>query len=167
MSLVEKRLTELGISLPSGAVSPNEVANDLYDAHVQPSCIVGGILYLAGQVPISNGVEMFKGRFGETLTIEDGYQAARLCAINALGDMKRALGTLDRVVQIVRLVAFINATNDFTQHPQISNGASDLMIEVFGERGRHPRATLGVTGMASGHSIETVFTVHVTEEGTP
>lgn len=163
MSLAEDHLLQLGITLPKGE-SPNEAANRLYDAHVQPSCVVGDMLYLAGQVPISDGREMYKGRFGETLTVEEGYQAARLCAINALGDIKRAIGSLDRVRQIVRLLAFLNATPEFTDHPQVSNGASDLMIEVFGDRGQHARATLGVTGMASGHSIETLFIVQITEE---
>ena len=161
---VEERLVELGITLPDSSQSPNEVANEFYDAHVEPSRIVGSVLYLAGQVPISNGQELFKGRYGADLTAEDGYQAARLCAINALGDIRRAVGSLDRVVQVIRMLAFINSVPDFTQHPQVANGASDLMIEVFGDRGRHTRAAIGVTGMAAGHSVETVFTIQVRED---
>jgi enamine deaminase RidA (YjgF/YER057c/UK114 family) len=158
---IDERLVELGIELPDTSLPPNEHANELYDAHVLPSYQVGDILFLAGQVPMRGKEELYKGRYGDNLTAEDGYRAARLCAVNALGDMKYALGSLDRVLHIVRMIAFINATPAFTQHPQVANGASDLFIQVFGDRGRHARAAIGVTGMAAGHSIETLITVHV------
>ena len=112
-------------------------------------------------MPTRNGEELYKGRYGVDLTADDGYEAAKLCAINALGDLKQALGDLDRVEHIIRMVCYINATPEFTEHPRVGNGASDLLIEVFGERGRHTRASIGVTGMAGGHSIETLLTVHV------
>ncbi len=161
MVKVDDRLAELGLALPEEGSSPNEHANQLYEAHVLPSYRVGDILYLAGQVPMQGQKELYKGRYGDTLSAEDGYEAARLCAINALADMRHALGNLDYVRHIIRMVAFINATPSFVDHPRVANGASDLFIEVFGERGRHARAAIGVTGMAGGHSIETLITVHV------
>ncbi|MGH6952581.1 MAG: RidA family protein [Alphaproteobacteria bacterium] len=161
MSVIEERIHSLGIILPDTSFPPNEHANALYQAHVQPYYRVGDILFLAGQVPMRGKEELYKGRYGLNLTADDGYKAARQCAINALADMKYALGDLDRVEHIIRLECFINATPEFTEHPKVGNGASDLLIEVFGERGRHTRASVGVTGMASGHSIETLLTVHV------
>jgi enamine deaminase RidA (YjgF/YER057c/UK114 family) len=160
---IEERVQALGIELPDASFPPNEHANEMYDAHVLPSYQAGSILFLAGQVPMRGTEELYKGRYGVNLTKEDGYQAARLCAVNALADMKYALGSLDRVLHIIRMIAFINATPEFTDHPYVANGASDLFIELFGERGRHARAAIGVTGMASGHSIETLITVHVSE----
>lgn len=161
----EDRVAQLGIVLPDPSLSPNEHANELYDAHVLPSYLAGDILYLAGQVPMEGKLEKYKGRLGGNLTADDGYHAARLCAVNAIFDMKQALGSLDRVIQIIRMIAFINAVPEFTKHPYVANGASDLLIEVFGDRGRHTRAAIGVTGMAGGHSIETLLTIHVAPIG--
>jgi enamine deaminase RidA (YjgF/YER057c/UK114 family) len=157
----EERIRELGIELPVGEASPNELANEQYDAHVLPSYIAGDLLFLAGQVPMKGRQEFYKGRLGVELSVEEGYQAARICAINALADMKRAIGDLDKVIHVVRVIGFINSAPSFTDHPKVLNGCSDLLIDVFGERGWHTRAAIGVTGMASGHSIETLITVHV------
>jgi len=163
MSMIEERLRSLGINFPDTSHPPKNFDNDIYgyDAHILRYYQAGNILVLSGQLPTRDEKELYKGRYGLNLTVDDGYQAARLCAINALADMKRALGDLDRVEHIIRMVCYINATPDFTEHPKVGNGASDLLIEVFGERGRHARASIGVTGMAGGHSIETLLTVHV------
>lgn len=163
MSKIEERIRSLGIILPDTSSPPAEHIDDIYgyDAHILRYHQAGNVLFLSGQLPTRDSEEPYKGRYGLNLTADQGYQAARLCAINALADMKRALGDLDRVEHIIRMVCYINATPEFTEHPKVGNGASDLLIEVFGERGRHSRASIGVTGMAGGHSIETLLTVHV------
>lgn len=162
MAKIEERIRSLGITLPD--TSPqSDVTHDMYgyDAHILRYYQAGNILFLSGQLPTRGSEELYKGRYGVNLTVEEGYQAARLCAINAIADMKRALGDLDRVEHIIRMVCYINATPEFTEHPKVGNGASDLLIEVFGERGHHSRASIGITGMAGGHSIETLLTAHV------
>ncbi len=163
MSIIEERLHALGIILPDTSPPPKEFEPDIYgyEAHILRSYQVGDILFLSGQLPTRNGEELYKGRYGADLTADDGYEAAKLCAINALADMKQALGDLDHVEHIIRMVCYINATPEFTEHPKVGNGASDLLIEVFGELGHHARASIGITGMAGGHSVETLLTVHV------
>jgi enamine deaminase RidA (YjgF/YER057c/UK114 family) len=95
-----------------------------------------------------------KGRLGADLTIDQGREAARLAALNVLAQVKAAVGELDRVAQVVRLTGFVNAAPDFTDHPQVVNGASDLMVEVLGDKGRHTRAAVGVSSLPMGCAVE-------------
>jgi enamine deaminase RidA (YjgF/YER057c/UK114 family) len=97
---------------------------------------------------------VFKGRLGADLTIDQGREAARLAALNVLAQVKAAVGELDRVAQVVRLTGFVNAAPDFTDHPQVVNGASDLMVEVLGDKGRHTRAAVGVSSLPMGCAVE-------------
>ena len=113
------------------------------------------LLLVAGQVPIVNGETRYVGRVGESLTLEEGAAAARLCGINILAQVSAALdGDLDRVVGCLRLGGFVNASSSFTDHPKVINGASDLMIQVFGDKGRHARAAVGVASLPRGVAVE-------------
>jgi len=138
MSAIESRLAALGITLPQ-PVAP--VANYV------PYRISGNLLIIAGQVcmgPDGKLAERHKGKLGGTVSMEDGSEAARFCAINVLAQAKAALGDLDRIAACLRLGGFIAATPDFIALPQVMNGASNLMVEVLGEAGKHARSTVGV-----------------------
>ena len=143
---IETRLNDLGITLPE---APAAVANYL------PVARTGGLLFVSGQLPMVEGRLTWTGRLGEALDIDEGRQAARLCAINMLAHLRDALdGELDRVKRVVRLGGFVASAEDFTSQPQVINGASDLMVEVFGEAGRHARAAIGVNVLPLGAAVE-------------
>jgi enamine deaminase RidA (YjgF/YER057c/UK114 family) len=150
-SSIDKRLDELGITLPPpGAPGGNYV----------PFVVVGDLAFMAGQVAREAGKMKYTGKLGKDLSIEDGQQAARLCAVNLLAQLKVACGgDLDRVERCVRLGGFVNSPLDFYDHPKVVNGASDLMVEVFGERGQHARTAVGVSAlpMDSAVEVEAVF----------
>jgi len=141
----ETRLTEIGITLPT---SPAPAAN--YVPFVQ----VGNLVYISGQISMdANGLVL--GKLGGGTSVEDGYAAARLCGINLIAQLKAACdGDLDRIVRVVKLNGFVNATQDFTDHPKVINGTSDLMVEVFGEQGRHARAAVGSSSLPLGVAVE-------------
>ncbi|MDM0033432.1 RidA family protein [Variovorax sp. J22P271] len=140
------RLAELGITLPT-PVAPAAS----YVAYLRSD----DYLFIAGQVPITGGEVKYIGRLGESLSLEEGVAAARLCGINILSQVSAALGgDLDRVVSCIRLGGFVNATPAFTEHPKVINGASDLMLEVFGPVGKHARAAVGVASLPRGVGVE-------------
>lgn len=144
--LIENRLEELGIELP-------EPTSPL--ANYVPARRLGSQLYISGQVPAAGGKDQFTGKLGADYEIAEGQAAARLCAINILAQARAALdGDLDRVVGVIRLGGFINATPEFTAHPSVLNGASDLMVEVFGDAGRHARAAVGVYSLPRNVPVE-------------
>ena len=144
-SAVEERLTSLGVTLPRPATPA---------ANYVPFVESRGMLYVSGQIPVGpEGIE-FVGRLGEGFDVEEGRKAARLCAINILAQARAALGDLDRVGRIVKLTGFVNAAATFNDHPKVVNGASDFMVEVFGERGRHARSAVGVAGLPFGVAVE-------------
>jgi enamine deaminase RidA (YjgF/YER057c/UK114 family) len=146
MAQVEKKLAELGIVLPA-PVPP--VANYV------PFVRTGSLLFVSGQICVGvDGKLVAKGKLGETAAIEDGQQAARACAINVLAQVKAAVGDLDKVVRVVRLGGFINSEPTFLDGPKVMNGASDLMVEVFGDKGRHARTTVGVAALPVDAAIE-------------
>ena len=142
---VEARLATLGIALPA---APNPVANYV------PSCLAGNLLYVSGQISKAADGSIVSGRLGGGMTVAEGREAARLCAINILAQAKAALGSLDRIVQIARLTGYVSATPEFTEHPQVINGASDLMVEVLGDKGRHTRVAVGVSSLPLGCAVE-------------
>ena len=146
MGKIESRLLELGITLPD---SPAPLANYV------PVVRTGNLIYLSGVGPMakSDGSE-YKGKLGDNLSVDEGYDAARLTAVNLIARLKGYLGDLDRVTQIVKLLSMVNATPDFTEPPAVSNGCSDLMVEVFGDRGRHARSAIGVATLPGGIPIE-------------
>jgi len=142
---VEARLASLGIALPE---APNPVAN--YVASV----LAGNLLFISGQISKAADGSVAKGRLGAGLTIEQGRDAARLSALAILAQAKAAVGDLDRIEQVVKLTGFVNATPEFVDHPQVINGASDLMVEVLGDKGRHTRAAVGVSSLPMGCAVE-------------
>jgi enamine deaminase RidA (YjgF/YER057c/UK114 family) len=150
---IDKKLEELEIVLPTPAAP---VAN--YVGFVRS----GRLLFVSGQICLANGVLVAAGKLGASVTIEQGQAAARACAINLLAQVKAALGDLDKVVRVVRLGGFVNATPDFLDGPKVMNGASDLMVAVFGEKGRHARTTIGVAVLPSDAAIEVEGTFEVT-----
>ena len=143
---IDARLLELGIEIP-GEVEP---AGNYIGCNTS-----GNLAFTAGQVPIENGERTGIGKLGREYTIEDGYKYARMCGLMVLCRLKNALGgNLDRVVKVVKLTGFVNSTDDFIDQPKVLNGASDLMIEIFGEAGRHSRSAVGVNTLPMGICVE-------------
>lgn len=148
MSIIEKRLAELGVSLPQ-AVAP--IANYV------PAVLSGNLLVISGQLclgPDGKLADRHKGKLGADVSAEAGVEAARFSAINLLAQAKAVLGNLDRIERCVRLGGFINCTTDFATLPAIMNGASDLMVEVLGEKGRHARSTVGMAQLPLSAAVE-------------
>lgn len=146
MSAIDARLAELGLTLP---VASAPVANYV------PYVVTGNLVFVSGQVPIRDGALPFKGLVGRELSVEEGKEAARLCALNLLAQVKAALGgDLGRLKRVVKLTGFVASHADFTQHPEVVNGASDLMVEVLGDAGRHSRAAVGSSSLPRGVAVE-------------
>jgi enamine deaminase RidA (YjgF/YER057c/UK114 family) len=143
---IDSRLAELGIELPE-ATAP--VANYV------PYALSGNTVYISGQVPILGGEFKYTGKLGGDVSIDDGYQAARLCALNVIAQVKAACGgDLDRVVRCLKLGGFVNSTPDFGDQPKIINGASDLMVEVFEDKGRHARFAVSAASLPFNVAVE-------------
>ena len=140
----ETKLAELGLTLPAAAAPV---------ATYVPVVIAGGLAYVSGQVSFVDGA-LIKGRLGEDVTLDQGIAAAQGCGLMILAQLKAALGSLDRVERVVKLGAFINSTADFTDQPKVANGASELMVAVFGEAGKHARAAVGVPSLPLGCAVE-------------
>ncbi|HLY44398.1 MAG TPA: RidA family protein [Stellaceae bacterium] len=150
---IAARLKELGIELPRPAAP---VANYV------PFAIAGPLVFIAGQICQWQGEVRFVGRLGAEIGIAEGRDAARLCGLNILAHLSVACGgDLDRVRRCLRLGGFVNCTPDFTDMPQVVNGASDLMVEVFGDIGRHARAAVGVTSLPAGVAVEVEATFEI------
>lgn len=144
-SRTEERLLALELELPP---APAPVGNYVAHAHA------GNMLFISGQLARDGKGQLVTGRLGEDMWVEDGKAAARLCALNILAQAKAALGDLDRIAQVMRLTGFVACTPDFKDHPQVVNGASDLLVEVLGERGMHTRAAVGVAGLPAASAVE-------------
>lgn len=143
---IDARLKELKIDLPT----PSTPA-----ANYVPFKRAGSLVFIAGQVPNANGKDQFTGQVGKEVSLEDAQKAARLCAVNILAQLKAAVGgDLDKVVSCVRLGGFVNAVAGYGQQPQVINGASDLMVEVFGDAGRHARAAVGCGSLPRNVPVE-------------
>jgi len=143
---IDVRLKELGIELPTPAAPV---------ASYVPYVRSGNLLVVSGQITLQDGEVRYQGQLGSTMEVDEGYQAARLCAINLLAQVRSACdGDLDRVRRVVRLGGFVNATPEFKDHPKVINGASDLMQEVFGDAGQHARAAVGSPSLPLGVAVE-------------
>lgn len=142
---IEAKLAELGLELPS---APKPVAN--YVRIVR----TGNLLFASGHGPHRDGKLQFLGKVGADLTVEEGYQAARLVALNCLASVKEALGDLDRVKRVVKLLGMVNCTPEFGQQPEVINGASDLLVELYGDAGRHARSAVGMNALPRGMAVE-------------
>lgn len=142
----DARLAALKIELPNPAAPA---------ANYVPTVIAGNLLFVAGQITIFNGEVRYLGKLGADMDVETGKQAARLCGLNIISQARAALGgSLDRVKRVAKLGGFVNCTPDFIDHPQVVNGASDLMVEVFGEAGKHARFAVGAVSLPRGVSVE-------------
>lgn len=141
---IETRLAELGLELPQPAAPV---------ASYVPVVVAGGLAHVSGQLPFIRG-KLVTGRLGEDVDLELGRRAARACALMILAQLDAALGSLDRVERVVKLGAFVNSTTDFTDQPKVANGASDLMVDVFGEAGKHARSAVGVPALPLGAAVE-------------
>lgn len=142
---VEARLADLKIRLPKPAAPV---------ATYVPTVLAGGLLHVSGQLPFTEDGNLMTGRLGEDLGVERGQQAARRSAIMVLAQIKAALGDLDRVERIVKLGVFVSCTQGFTDQPKVANGASDLMVELFGDAGKHARSAVGVPALPLGAAVE-------------
>jgi enamine deaminase RidA (YjgF/YER057c/UK114 family) len=146
MSETETRMRELGINLPDAAVP---VGN--YVASLQ----TGNLVFVSGQLPFAaDGKIAHTGIVGIDLTVEQGQQAAGLCMVNILAQVKAAIGNLDRITQCVKLTGFVSAQPGFAEHPKVINGASDLIVSILGERGKHTRAAVGVSSLPLNAAVE-------------
>jgi enamine deaminase RidA (YjgF/YER057c/UK114 family) len=144
MTDIAQRLTELGITLPEAAAPV---------AAYVPAVEAGGLLHISGQLPFEQG-QLMTGRLGEDRDLDYGARAARACGIMLLAQIKKALGSLDRVDRVVKLGVFVNSAARFTDQPKVANGASELMQDVFGEAGRHARSAVGVPVLPLGAAVE-------------
>ena len=152
MGKVESRINELNISLPE---APKPVA-----AYI-PAKQTGKLVFTAGQLPMVNGELFSKGLLGQDVEIDDAKKAARICTLNALAAIKGVIGDLDRIKQIVRVVGYVASVPTFTQQPAVVNGASELLLEIFGEAGKHARSAVGMAVLPLNASVEIELTVEV------
>ena len=149
---VEEKIKELGIKLTTPA---KPVAN--YVGAVR----TGNLVFLSGKISKDKDGELIKGKLGSDLTIKQGYEAARMCGVAQLSALKAELGDLNNVVRIVKVTGFVNSDPDFTDQSKVVNGFSDLMVEVFGERGKHARAAVGMASLPLGVAVEVEMIVEV------
>ena len=152
MSEVERKLQAMGLTLPS---APAPVAN--YVRAVQ----AGDLVFLSGHGPTRDGAWAYRGKLGREFSVAEGYEAAKLVMLNCLASLKEAVGDLDRVRRVVKLLGMVNGTPDFTRHPEVVNGASDLLVALYGERGRHARSAVGMVGLPFDIPVEIEMIVQV------
>jgi len=152
MGSIEKKLEQIGLKLPE---IPKPVA-----AYI-PAKQSGKLVFTAGQLPMVNGELISKGILGLTVEIEEANKAARVCTLNALAAIKAVIGDLDRIKQIVRVVGYVASIQTFTQQPAVVNGASELLLEIFGESGKHARSAVGMAVLPLNASVEIELTVEV------
>ena len=146
MHLFEENIKNLGLNIPE---LPKALANYV------PYKIVGKTMYISGQAPIQNGELIYKGKVGSDITVEDGIKAARLCVTNIIAAVKTGLeGDWGKLDSFVKLTGFVNCQDDFTDQPKIINGASDMLVEIFGDQGRHARVAVGSNALPLGISVE-------------
>lgn len=143
---IENKLKELNITLPEAAPPA---------ANYIPYVVSGNMVTISGQLPFLNGEKNFIGRLGDNISIEEAEKGARACGLNIIAQLKQACGgNLDKVVRCVKLGGFVNSTPDFTDHPKVVNGASNLMGDVFGEKGKHARFAVGAVSLPFGVAVE-------------
>jgi len=149
---IEKKLKEVGISLPA---PPKPLANYV------PAVRAGNLLFVSGHGPYNDGKTMVSGKLGKELTLEEGYKTARNVALNCLASVKATLGDLNKVKRVVKLLGMVNCTEDFKDQPKVINGASDLLVEVFGDAGRHARSAVGMQSLPNGIPVEIEMVLEV------
>jgi enamine deaminase RidA (YjgF/YER057c/UK114 family) len=152
MGKVESRINELKLALPD---APKPVATYI------PAKQTGKLVFTAGQLPMVNGELVSKGLLGQDVEIDEANKAARICTLNALAAIKGVIGDLDRIIQIVRVVGYVASVPTFTQQPAVVNGASELLLEIFGENGKHARSAVGMAVLPLNASVEIELTVEI------
>jgi enamine deaminase RidA (YjgF/YER057c/UK114 family) len=150
--MIEEKINELGFQIP-------EVAKPL--AAYVPAKLVGNLVMTSGQVPLVNGEIKYKGKVGKDISEEDGIKAAEVCALNCLAAIKGEVGSLDKIEDIIKLTVFVNSTEDYSAHPKIANGASELLLKIFGEKGKHVRSAVGVSGLPLNSAVEIEMIVRI------
>jgi enamine deaminase RidA (YjgF/YER057c/UK114 family) len=149
---VEQKILKMNLQIP-------ELSKPL--AAYVPAVQTGKLVFTAGQLPMVNGEIICKGIVGEDVEIDQAYEAARICTLNALAAIKGVIGDLDRIKQIVRVVGYVASVSTFTQQPAVVNGASELLLEIFGEKGKHARSAVGMAVLPLNASIEIELTVEI------
>jgi enamine deaminase RidA (YjgF/YER057c/UK114 family) len=150
--MIEEKIEQMGITIP-------EAAKPL--AAYIPALKVGNLIMTSGQVPIAVGVIQYRGKVGKELTEEEGKEAAKLCAINCLSAVKSLTGSLDKIKRIIKLTVFVNSAEGFTAQPKVANGASEFIVEIFGEAGKHVRSAVGVSELPLNSAVEIEMIVEV------
>jgi enamine deaminase RidA (YjgF/YER057c/UK114 family) len=154
--MIEEKIRSLGIELPDAPASSG--------SYVQV-VITGNLIFVSGQIPVEPGsipMEVkFKGKVGKDISLEEGQEAARLCTINALAQLKSALGSLDKIRKFIKLSGFVNCEASFKNHPQVINGASDFIVQLFGQKGRHSRSAIGASSLPLNSAVEIDFIVEI------
>ena len=149
---VERNLAEMGLTLPS---APTSLANYV------GAVVAGKLVFVSGHGPVQGGQLIYRGKLGREFTTAQGYEAARLVMLNCLATLKAAIGSLDRVRRVVKLLGMVNGTPEFTEQPQVINGASDLLVAIFGDRGRHARSAVGMGSLPFDIAVEIEMVVEV------
>lgn len=147
--MIEEKLSSLGISLP---IPPEPAGSYL------PVVLFGNLAFVAGQIPMEDKQVKFRGKVE---SVAMGQEAARLCTINALAQLKSSLGSLNGIKRVIKVTGFVNSDPSFTDHAKVLNGASDLLVAIFGEKGKHVRATVGVSSLPLDSAVEIEFIVEV------
>lgn len=154
MSQAEAKLKELGLTLPE---PPPPGGNYI------PAVRTGNVVFLSGVTPRRPDGRPFAGKLGQDLSVEEGYEAAKICALNLLANLKKEIGDLDKVTHVVKLLGMVNSAPDFTQPPAVINGCSDLLVEVFGDKGKHARSAVGLATLPGGVAVEIEMIVEVAD----
>jgi len=149
---VERALAGLGLALPA---APSSLANYV------GAVVTGKLVFVSGHGPVQNGQLAYRGKLGREFTTAQGYEAARLVMLNCLATLKAAIGSLDRVRRVVKLLGMVNGTPEFTEQPQVINGASDLLVAIFGDRGRHARSAVGMGSLPFNIAVEIEMIVEI------
>ena len=152
--MIEERLKELGIILP---IPPKPAGSYV------PVVVSGNLVFVSGQIPIEDGKLKYQGKVENDQTIENAQCAARLCIVNGLSQIKTYFGTLDNIQKIVRISGFVNSNESFTEQPRVINTASDLLVDIFGEKGRHSRIAVGVSSLPLNATVEIDMIVEITD----
>ena len=150
--MIEKRLKDLGISIPN---APKPAGSYV------PIVLTGKLAFVSRQIPIKDGQVVYQGKVGDTQSIDNAQEAAKLCVINGLAQIEAYCGTLDNLEKIIKISGFVNSIKDFTEHPKVINAASDLLMKIFDEKGRHSRIAIGVSSLPLNATVEIDMVVEI------
>jgi enamine deaminase RidA (YjgF/YER057c/UK114 family) len=150
--MIEEKLNEMGIEIP---VAPKPLASYI------PATKAGNLIFTAGQIPMVDGELKYKGKVGKEISLAEGIKAAELCTVNCLSVIKSEVKNLDNIKRVIKVTVFVNSTNGFTDQPKVANGASDLLVKIFGDNGKHARSAVGVNELPIDSSVEVEMIVEV------